>query len=100
MNQESFKFYSYKVNGNRVILNTSKGDYRATIEGEENQYYLFFQSYHNDKLFTELGINKYDFNQKVLGYSKAGNWPYNKTKEDLFKILDELVKYSKYYDEY
>lgn len=100
MSQESFKFYSYKVNGHIVILNTSKGDYRATIEGEANQYYLCFPGYKNDMLFTELGINKLDFNRKVLGYSKGGNWPYNKTKEDLLKILDELVKYSKYYDEY
>lgn len=100
MDRESFKFYSYKVNGSRVMLYTSKGEYTATIQGRTNEYYLCFPRYRNDKLFTELGINKYDFNQKVLGYSKGGNWPYNKTKEDLFKILDELVKYSKYYDEY
>ena len=100
MNQGSFKFYSYKVYGNEVILNTSKGDCKATIDYTLSGYFLYFPFHHNGKLFTELGINKYDFSRKVLGYSKGGNWPYNKTKEDLFKILDELIKYSKYYDEY
>lgn len=100
MNQESFKFYSYKVNGNTVILHTSKADYKATIDWARYGYYLFIPNYHNDILFVKLGVDKHNFNKKVLGYSKNGDWPYNKTKEDLFKILDELVKYSKYYDEY
>ena len=100
MNQESFKFYSYKVNGRRIVLHTSEGDYIATIDGYENEYYLCFPDLNNDKLFVKLGVDKHDFNRKVLGYSKGGSWPYNRTKEDLFKILDRLIIYSKSYDEY
>lgn len=100
MNQESFKFYSYKVNGRSIVLHTSEGDYKATIDGEANDYYLCFPDLNNDKLFVKLGVDKYDFNRKVLGYSKGGNWPCNKTKKDLFKILDRLIIHSKSYDEY
>ena len=100
MNQESFKFYSYEVIGRTVILHTSEGDYKATIDGKANDYYLCFPDLNNDKLFVKLGVDKHDFNKKVLGYSKGGNWPCNKTKKDLFKILDRLIIHSKSYDEY
>ena len=49
--------------------------------------------YGNDILFEKANVNKFDFQNRILGYSlRLGGFPYCKTAEDALKLLNEVIK--------
>ena len=47
----------------------------------------------NDILFEKANVNKFDFQNRILGYSlHLGGFPYCKTAEDALKLLNEVIK--------
>ena len=47
----------------------------------------------NDILFEKANVNKFDFQNRILGYSlRLGGFPYCKTAEDAIKLLNEVIK--------
>ena len=47
----------------------------------------------NDVLFEKANVNKFDFQNRILGYSlRLGGFPYCKTAEDALKLLNEVIK--------
>ena len=47
----------------------------------------------NDILFEKANVNKFDFQNRILGYSlRLGGFPYCKTAEDAMKLLNEVIK--------
>ena len=47
----------------------------------------------NDILFEKANVNKFDFQNRILGYSlRLGGFPYCKTAEDALKLLNEVIK--------
>ena len=44
-------------------------------------------------LFEKANVNKFDFQNRILGYSmRFGGFPYCKTAEDALKLLNEVIK--------
>ena len=47
----------------------------------------------NDILFEKANVNKFDFQNRILGYSlRLGGFHYCKTAEDAMKLLNEVIK--------
>lgn len=99
----SFKFLSYELHdNNEVLIVTNRGSYLGRIEDAfPKNYFLYLYDASNDYLFRQFGIDKIEFSKRVLGYRpNSGGWPEMKSKEDILKVLDKLLIYSKIHDEY
>lgn len=60
------------------------------------KYYISLIDCYNNYIFTKLGItNPNEFVLEIVGYAAEGGWPEVKTKEDLDKVLNALLKYNK-----
>ena len=74
---------------------------KYTVRKPEEKWYLnnsyFLAS--NDEIFIKLGLDKIDFQRKILGYYELGGFPECKTSEDLTKfvnaIQEEILKQEK-----
>ena len=66
------------------------------VQRDGSGWYVASEYFSNDEIFSILGMNiknKYEFQEKVLGYSSYfGNFPYCKTSEDAVTLLEETLK--------
>ena len=66
------------------------------VQRDGSGWYVTSAYFSNDEIFSILGMNiknKYEFQEKVLGYTSGfGNFPYCKTPEDAVTLLDETLK--------
>ena len=66
------------------------------VQRDGSGWYVTSAYFSNDEIFSILGMNiknKYEFQEKVLGYSDYfGNFPYCKTPEDAVTLLDETLR--------
>lgn len=92
------KSYKYLNDENiRFELDTGKiFNYRYRKYSEKNQHYLANKEGLNYELFIALGIkNPYEWAEDILGYRLCDTgWPEAKSKEDLLKLIDALLKYN------
>lgn len=89
--------YLKYIRKNNVLEFSDKTKMEFIIRHDEIGYYANCFS----TPFFITGIDKVKLSKKYLGYDKEGNFPYCKTKEDIFKLLRGLQKESKikYYQE-
>lgn len=94
INKIDFSNYCY-------YIYTSEKLFKASLEHSFTGYYLSFPE-GNDILFKKLFFerNKVDFIIKILGYYNGGIFPYCKTKDDVRKLLNALMTYSKIKEEW
>ena len=66
------------------------------VQRDRSGWYVASEYFSYDEIFSILGMNKknkYEFQEKVLGYtSEFGNFPYCKTSEDAVTLLDETLR--------
>ena len=66
------------------------------VQRDGSGWYVASEYFSYDEIFSILGMNKknkYEFQEKVLGYtSEFGNFPYCKTSEDAVTLLDETLR--------
>ena len=66
------------------------------VQRDGSGWYVASEYFSNGEIFSILSMNiknKYEFQEKVLGYtSQFGNFPYCKTSEDAVTLLDETLK--------
>ena len=66
------------------------------VQRDGSGWYVASEYFSNGEIFSILGMNiknKYEFQEKVLGYtSQFGNFPYCKTSEDAVTLLNETLK--------
>ena len=91
--------YYNKEEENRInnLLNEEKLTF--FLEKSPMGYYVEFyiipevEYVGNDILFEKANVNKFDFQNRILGYSlRLGGFPYCKTAEDALKLLNEVIK--------
>jgi hypothetical protein len=76
-------------------------DIKYTVRKPEEKWYLNNSSplASNNEIFIRLGLNKRDFQRKILGYYESGIFPECYTAEDLTKfvtaIQEEILKQEK-----
>ena len=96
---KTFQYFPEKQYNSRISLNygpiKNLGDIISMIlDGNYQGYFINFTETHNDYLFNLLKINKYEFQESILGYhSSGGDFPYCRTKEDALLLLDNLILY-------
>ena len=81
----------------KKILQKKMGhDPRFMVQRDGSGWYVASEYFSNGEIFSILGMNiknKYEFQEKVLGYTSGfGNFPYCKTPEDAVTLLDETLK--------
>lgn len=78
-----------------LLSNNVKHVYRFRILNNLS-IYLSNRTGPNNALFTSLGIeDPYAWSQKIVGYRlNNGGWPEVKSKGDLMKVIDALLKYN------
>ena len=66
------------------------------VQRDGSGWYVASAYFSNDEIFSILGMNKknkYELQEKVLGYtSEFGNFPYCTTAEDAVTLLDEALR--------
>ena len=89
---DSIKFDNYFIEKRMIDGN----EHLDKVNYEEfYPYYIEFND-NNARLFNTYNIDKYPFQKQILGYtSKWGNFPFCETKEDAFKLFDELLSFIK-----
>ena len=96
---KTFQYFPEKQYNSRISLNygtIENLDRIKCINVADNHqgYFINFTETHNDYLFNLLKINKYEFQESILGYhSSGGDFPYCRTKEDALLLLDNLILY-------
>ena len=88
--------YYYSENTQKYIAEKMGHDPEFMVQRDGSGWYVASEYFSNDEIFSILGMNiknKYEFQEKVLGYSDYfGNFPYCKTPEDAVTLLDETLK--------
>ena len=91
--------YYNKEEENRInnLLNEEKLTF--FLEKSPMGYYVEFyiipevEYVGNDILFEKANVNKFDFQNRILGYSlRLGGFPYCNNAEDALKLLNEVIK--------
>lgn len=96
---KTFQYFPEKQYNNKIKLNYGPIENLDRIKcinvaGNHQGYFIDFTETHNDYLFNLLKINKYEFQESILGYhSSSGDFPYCRTKEDALLLLDNLILY-------
>ena len=96
---KTFQYFPEKQYNNRISLNygpIKNLDNITSIILDSNLqgYFINFDGVSNNYLFNLLKINKYEFQESILGYhSSGGDFPYCRTKEDALLLLDNLILY-------
>lgn len=66
------------------------------VQRDGSGWYVASEYFSNDEIFSILGMNKknkYEFQEKILGYTSGfGNFPYCTTSEDAVTLLDETLR--------
>jgi hypothetical protein len=78
--------------GDEVKFEVRGVTYTGTVVKDQHDGYYMNFGWCNDIVFTELGIDKRTFTYGVLGYVRAGQWPYCKSLEDLAKLVQALLE--------
>ena len=88
--------YYYSENTQKYIAEKMGHNPEFMVQRDRSGWYVASTYFSNDEIFSILGMNiknKYEFQEKVLGYSEYfGNFPYCKTSEDAVTLLDETLK--------
>ena len=91
--------YYNKEAENRINSLLREGKLTFFLEKSPMGYYVEFyiipevEYVGNDILFEKANVNKFDFQNRILGYSMYfGVFPYCKTAEEAMKLLNEVIK--------
>ncbi len=77
--------------GDEVEFEVRGVAYTGTVlQDKHDGYYMDFRV-SNEIVFTELQIDKRTFAYEVLGYVRAGQWPYCRSLEDLVNLVQALL---------
>ena len=85
----------YNEDIEKVVTEKMGHDPEFMVQRDGSGWYIsgYFS---NDEIFSILGMNKknkYELQEKVLGYtSEFGNFPYCTTAEDAVTLLDEALR--------
>ena len=90
------RIYYYSENTKKYIAEKMGHDPEFMAMRDGSGWYVSSGHFSNGEIFSILSMNiknKYEFQEKVLGYtSQFGNFPYCKTSEDAVTLLDEALK--------
>lgn len=94
--QDYNRIYYYSENTQKYIAEKMGHDPEFMVQRDKSGWYVASVYFSNEEIFSILGMNiknKYEFQEKVLGYSDYfGNFPYCKTSEDAVTLLDETLR--------
>ena len=94
--QDYNRIYYYSENTQKYIAEKMGHNPGFIVQRDGSGWYVASEYFSNDEIFSILGMNiknKYEFQEKVLGYtSQFGNFPYCTTSEDAVTLLDEALK--------
>lgn len=77
--------YNVECDGVIRVMSIRYNDYDTT-----SPLYLYAIDDHNGWIFRKLDIDKYAYVKEILGYQMEGDWPPQKTIEDLNKVAERL----------
>jgi hypothetical protein len=94
-NKETEEFKEMKLGDSIKFFNAI---YQVDFNKSTKHYFLINESNNrqNSQMFDQLGIDKFDFQEKILGYRTRGGFPECKTISELNKFVKAL--YKKYYE--
>ena len=90
------RVYYYSENAQKYIAEKMGHNPVFMVQRDRHGWYVASEYFSNDEIFSILGMNKknkYELQEKVLGYtSEFGNFPYCTRAEEAVTLLNEALK--------